>query len=530
MNSIRPLVTITILAVVGIFLYIKINQAPMRPLAGAETASHDHTAEGVPPLDDATNPAATGTQSAASTTTLAPQWPSGPGANAPPRYTASEPSRSQTPAIPELPELPTAPTTGAAPALSPAAGRAADDPMARYGSNSTAGSLDTPPLGFDEKTAGTSTASSTTPSDIPNGPGLSLTPTAPSTSSTAASEHDSAAESAMEAMGLKPQPNATPATPAAPTAPASPVATGGDRYGAAPSANPPTSNDRYGATSNVGGPSSPTTTPDIASIPPMTNPLGAAVNPPRSFATSWPAIQASLQKGELVRAHTLLSPWYNDPSLSPAESQQVESLLGQLAGTVIYSTEHRLEPPYVVRPGETLEDIARQHNVPWQLLGKINGVQGASQLPPGQQLKVVRGPFEGELDLRRNQLALKIDGRYAGKFPVSAPADVSFPPGDWVVQDKPTAPAPQTSVYGTSPGAMPTVSRSLLLRSASATAANPGIPVQIGAGPDADATASAMNGLRSAGQSPPYLVKVSPRDAEELSDILSIGSRVVIRR
>jgi LysM repeat protein len=200
-----------------------------------------------------------------------------------------------------------------------------------------------------------------------------------------------------------------------------------------------------------------------------------------------------------------------------------------LAGTVIYSTEHRLEPPYTVRPGETLEDIARQHNVPWQLLGKINSVPQASQLRPGQQLKVVRGPFEGELDLQRNLLALKIDGRYAGKFPISAPPDVSLPPGSWVVQEKPTAPATQASVYGATDPSRVAVSRSILLRNATATAANPGVPVQIGAGPGADAAASAMNDLRTNGPTP-LLIKVSPRDAEELSDILSVGSRIVIRR
>jgi LysM repeat protein len=222
----------------------------------------------------------------------------------------------------------------------------------------------------------------------------------------------------------------------------------------------------------------------------------------------------------------MLSPWFNDPSLTPAEAQQVEALLSQLAGTVIYSTDHRLEPPYTVRPGETLEDVARQHGVTWQLLSKINGVPGASPLRAGQQLKVVRGPFEGEIDLRRNLLALKVDGRYAGKFSVSPPSDGNLPPGDWIVQDKPTAPAARASVYG----GQPAVEHSLLLRSASATATNPGQFVQIGPGTNAGVAQALPNGPSTATPSAPLLIKVSPRDAEELADILSIGSRVVVRR
>ena len=41
---------------------------------------------------------------------------------------------------------------------------------------------------------------------------------------------------------------------------------------------------------------------------------------------------------------------------------------------MIYSTEHQLEPARVVKPGETLDTIAKEYNVPSQLLAKINGI------------------------------------------------------------------------------------------------------------------------------------------------------------
>ena len=93
-----------------------------------------------------------------------------------------------------------------------------------------------------------------------------------------------------------------------------------------------------------------------------------------TFAASWPAIQAALDRGDLKQAHQLLSKWHGDETLSAADSQKVETLLSQLAGTVIYSTEHQLEPARVVKSGETLDTIAKECNVPWQLLAKINSM------------------------------------------------------------------------------------------------------------------------------------------------------------
>ena len=87
--------------------------------------------------------------------------------------------------------------------------------------------------------------------------------------------------------------------------------------------------------------------------------------------------------------------------LLPAERQQLTELLDQLAGTVIYSTQHLVEPPCEVQTGETLETIAQRYNVPWQLLAKINGIEDPHSLRPGERLKVVRGPFTAVISLDR---------------------------------------------------------------------------------------------------------------------------------
>ncbi|MEX2316248.1 MAG: LysM peptidoglycan-binding domain-containing protein [Pirellulales bacterium] len=428
MNSVRPLITITILLVVGIFLYVKINQGPPRPASGE--AAQTLTPADVPPL--AGLPAAAEKPSSAvaappAGANLAPQW-SGPPATAPAGdRNVNAPKTPVVPSIPELPDLPPVPEITSAAETAPPAGASAG----------------------------------------PQSP-----PTMPvAASRSTESEHDSAAANAMRAMGLSSQPKEAP------------VAAGGGRYGT--------------------GTAEPATTPGTP-----------------SFAASWPAIQSALDRGELARAHQMLSPWFGDPSLTPLEAERVEALLGQLAGTVIYSTEHRLEPPYVVKSGETLETIARQHDVPWQLLAKINGIAAADQLRPGQQLKVVRGPFAAMVDLRRNQLALMVDGRYAGKFPVRIPLGMQPASGEWIVYGKPSAPTQQDSVYVKPRNPDATVPTIIILRNAEATNAIPSNPVLI-VGTDGNFAGST---------SPQTVIEVAPRDAVELADILSIGSRVVIQR
>ena len=143
--------------------------------------------------------------------------------------------------------------------------------------------------------------------------------------------------------------------------------------------------------------------------------------------------QSLLSGGKLVEALRELSKWYDHPALSPADQNQLVETLGQLAGTVIYSPDPWINAPYVVQQGDTLETIADGCQVPWQLLAKINGIQSPSQLNPGQQLKVIRGPFHAQLNLSQQWLALFVDGMYAGRFPVQGGPETLKPDGTYPV-------------------------------------------------------------------------------------------------
>jgi len=133
-----------------------------------------------------------------------------------------------------------------------------------------------------------------------------------------------------------------------------------------------------------------------------------------------------------------LSKVYGNVGLSAEQSQELADLLGQLAGTVIYSRRHVLEPPYVVQPGESLRQIAQRYNVPWQLLAKINGIRDPDQLPAGRQIKVLRGPFDAEVHLDRYELVLLLGDYYAGRFPIGIGRDQPRLEGSYVVKEKAT--------------------------------------------------------------------------------------------
>jgi LysM repeat protein len=477
MSSIRPLFTITVLVVVGAFLYVKINEGPART-AGSNSAN----SQGIPPLAAAGG----GATLAQDTSAAAPAWPpadakapaeesaatmspalqAAPTALAP--ADAAKTGMPEVPAIPEMPEFPKTADASAASQPSAAAPKIElpkNVPAAQYGADA-------------ENAAGAPgglPALPTLPAETASIPGA---PTAP------------AATPSSAAIGM----------PAPPTG--------------APSANAvtPLTDDRYGS-----GAAAPATTPPVTALPIQSDDRygtgASSYNAPAttapaatgdSFAASWPAIQAALDHRDLKTAHQMLSKWHGNDSLSPADAQKVEALLGQLAGTVIYSNEHQLEPARVVKPGETLETIAKEYNVPWQLIAKINGIPSASQVQPGQSLKVVRGPFNAVVDLHRSELTLEVDGRYAGTFPISIPPGTQVSEGPWLVDQKDAIAS----------------SRSIVLRSAANSAASLAAP-KLTITASATAPGAGMPGLE---------IQVAPQDADDLSDILSVGSRVIVRR
>jgi lipoprotein-anchoring transpeptidase ErfK/SrfK len=154
------------------------------------------------------------------------------------------------------------------------------------------------------------------------------------------------------------------------------------------------------------------------------------------YAVLLQSAQGLLAQDRLAEALLELTDMFGVPGLSPEEEAQLTDLLDRLAGTVIYSRRHLLERAYEVQPGDTLEKIADAYEVPWQLLANVNGIRDPRHVRPGDQLKVVRGPFSAHVDPDRFRLVLSVGGRYAGQFPIGVGEDRSTPEGEFEVLKK----------------------------------------------------------------------------------------------
>lgn len=314
--------------------------------------------------------------------------------------------------------------------------------------------------------------------------------------------------------GMSGPPGVAVATGGQPLAPAAPFGSAA----AAPATGPPPSEADWRAGNSPAG-GAPAGAPpgqylvDPGASPPA-NPVGAM-----PFSAAAERARQDLDSGRLAEGLVQLSAWYDSPQLSPAEHQQLCALLDQVAGTVIYSTNHLLEQPYEVQPGDRLEDIGQRYQVPWELLAKINGIQDPQGLRPGDRLKIVRGPFDAVISLEGRQLTLMLNGAYAGRFPIGMGRDNPPREGQYSVINKVVNPQYRgldRAIDGGDP-ANPLGSRWLGFSS----------------GPEVD-DGYAIHGTNdpSALGRPdqPGCIAMPPRDVEDVYDILSIGSRITVRR
>ncbi len=160
------------------------------------------------------------------------------------------------------------------------------------------------------------------------------------------------------------------------------------------------------------------------------------VHPTSGFGAAWQTAQQLLREQRWAEALSLLSGYYDSSEVTSEQRQKLLDLLDPLAGKVVYSTEHLLEPPYRVQPGETLDQIAERYQVPAALLQNINGLADPRALAPGTELKVLQGPFRAEIRLDRGELVLFVDEYYAGRFSISPGNDPAPRPAKYFVVDK----------------------------------------------------------------------------------------------
>jgi lipoprotein-anchoring transpeptidase ErfK/SrfK len=272
--------------------------------------------------------------------------------------------------------------------------------------------------------------------------------------------------------------------------------------------------------------------PVSANLPAITTPVVGTTggrNPPAPSATmpgaapgattaapsdrlTFKEIQMLLDRREAVAALESASRWFDDPSLSPEADKAVMDLLDRLAGEVIYSRNHLLEKPHTVGQGESLAMIAAKYGVTPELLIKINGIADPLYLPPGTQLKVVKGPFDALIDKDRRRLTLFLDGLYAGSFAIGLGRERHIAEDYYSVRGKAIDPPYQGPDVAMSPE-------------------DPNNPlgerwIELGGGLGIHGTNDPQNYLSEGGRG---MIRLSPGDAYDVFDILTVGSQVIIR-
>lgn len=167
--------------------------------------------------------------------------------------------------------------------------------------------------------------------------------------------------------------------------------------------------------------------PNVATNVPFPEPIDSSSESLQNSVTK-SLSETLLETIEMSRQPTHLSEAFfklnrirdeNEIELSEEEKRLLNESLDQLAFAVFYDTkQHILEPQYIVGPNETLTSIAAKYQITPEHLAALNSLSLPVYEPiaPGTPLKVVRGPVSAEVSFSKNELLLKFNNLYAGRF------------------------------------------------------------------------------------------------------------------
>jgi len=169
----------------------------------------------------------------------------------------------------------------------------------------------------------------------------------------------------------------------------------------------------------------------------------AATAPPGSPRARIEAAVRRFKEGEKVAARTELNAALS-ASTNPLEQEELRRHLTDFAEETIFSTMRVPGDPlcvdYQVKPRELIMNIARQFDVPHEMILAVNGISDPKRVPAGRTLKIPRGPFHVKVDKSDFRLDLYLQDLYVRSFRVGLGAQAGTPDGDWLVKDRVKSP------------------------------------------------------------------------------------------
>ncbi|MCH7989094.1 MAG: LysM peptidoglycan-binding domain-containing protein, partial [Planctomycetes bacterium] len=143
-------------------------------------------------------------------------------------------------------------------------------------------------------------------------------------------------------------------------------------------------------------------------------------------------IDQLILEGKTLSAHRELSRLYwSHPGYRDVFAKRIE----KTALSIYFSPQPHFMPPYRVQPGDQLRRVAKLYNVPWEYIEKLNRID-ARRIRPGQDLKVIKGPFSAIIELSRFELTVHTNGYFVHRYSVGIGKDGTTPVGKFRVQNK----------------------------------------------------------------------------------------------
>ena len=116
-----------------------------------------------------------------------------------------------------------------------------------------------------------------------------------------------------------------------------------------------------------------------------------------SAASVFEQADAKIKSDDLLAARKLLVDAIDNARLSDTDKDQALQRVSRINETVVFSVRKFNSDPFaeqhLVKPGESLQKIAKNYDVPWQFIGRLNNITDPRKLQAGRTLKVVRGPI-----------------------------------------------------------------------------------------------------------------------------------------